>query len=181
MVSLAPAPYTATVFRPWLRVARPDEWTGSLVRVGLWPVYLLVVLAVSLATIPASWLVVGFGSVALTRLLIGLVALYLLGWVRALAFSLLPRAVVQYGRRLWFRHHGRRVMVRIGEIVHIDVEQRPPPVDEVFIVELGDGAVYDLCPVHWSGAQRIYAVLARKVRRARLRATRRAARAERRR
>ena len=43
--------------------------------------------------------------------------------------------------------------------------------------KLDDGAVYDLCPVHWQGAERIYAVLARRARRARLREQRRARRA----
>lgn len=164
------------MFRPWLRVARPEDWTGLLARLGLVPIYFVALLIVAIGKIPVSWWVIGAGIEELTRVVLALVVLYLLGWVRMIAFALLPRAVVQYGRRLWFRHRGRRIVVRTKAITSIDVELRPPPVGEVFVIELDDGAVYDLCPVAWKGAERIYAVLARRVRRARLRETRRRAR-----
>jgi hypothetical protein len=166
------------VFRPWLRVARPDDWTGTLARVGLWPIYLLALLGVGLARIPSSWWIVD--SEPLTRVAIALVVIYLLGWVRMIVWTLIPAAVIQYGRRLWFRHRGRRVRIPIKRITAIDVEQRPPPVGEAFVIELDDGACYDLCPVAWDGAERVYSVVARRVRRARLRAARRRARAKRR-
>ncbi len=168
------------LFRPWLRVARPDDWTGLLARFGLWPLYFVALLVVGLGRIPSSWWVIGAGSEELTRGVIAVVVIYLLGWVRMIAFSLLPRAVVQYGRRLWFRHRGRRIVVRIKTIKTIDVEQRPPPVGEAFVIELDDGAVYDLCPVDWDGAQWIYAAVAYRVRRARAREQRRLMRARRR-
>lgn len=168
------------MFRPWLRVARPDDWTGTLARVGLWPVYFVALLIVGLGRIPTNWWVIGAGSEALTRGVIALVVVYLLGWLRALVFAFVPGAVVQFGRRLWFRHRGRRIVVRIKTILAIDVEQRPPPVKEAFVLELDDGAVYDLCPVAWDGAERIYAAVARRVRRARIRAARRLARAQKR-
>ena len=167
------------MFRPWLRVARPDDWTGTLARFGLWPLYFVALLIVGLARLPSSWSVIGAGSAALTRLIIGLVLAYLLGWMRMIVWALLPGAVVQYGRRLWFRHRGRRIRVLTRDITTIDVEQRPPPIGEVFVIESG-GAVYDLCPVDWDGAVRIYSVVARRVRRARDRAARRAARLRRR-
>lgn len=170
--------YTRAVFRPWLRVARPDDWTGTLARLGLWPVYLLALLGVGLARIPSAW-VLWFEP--LTRLLIGLVVAYLLGWVRMVAWALPPGAVIQYGRYLWFPQGRRRVRVAISDISAIAVEQRPPPIGETFVIELGSGDVtYDLCPVHNDGAERVYAAVARKVRRARIRADRRDARARRR-
>ena len=168
------------MFRPWLRVARPDDWTGKLARVGLWPLYLVALLIVGLGRIPSGWWAIGAGSETLTRAVIALVVLYLLNWVRMIVFASVPGAVVQYGGRLWFRHRGRRIMVRTKTILAIDVELRPPPVDEAFLIELDDGAVYDLCPVRWDGAERVYAIVARRVRRARVRANRRLARAKKR-
>jgi hypothetical protein len=156
------------VFRPWLRVAEPDDWTGSLVRVASWPVYFMVLLPIAIGRIPLGMRLLGFEE--LTRLALALVAVYLLGWVRALAFSLLPRAVVQYGRRVWFRHGGRRIVVRSAAITAIDVELRPS--GEVFVIELEGGQIYDLCPVAWEGAQRIFKVLHRRVVRARRRRAR---------
>ncbi|PRP90574.1 hypothetical protein ENSA5_63770 [Enhygromyxa salina] len=149
-------------------------------RFGLWPVYFVVLLAVGLARIPSAWWVIGAGYETLTRLIIALAVIYLLGWLRMIAWTLIPGAVIQFGRRLWFRHRGRRIRLPIKAITTIDVEQRPPPVNEAFILELADGAVYDMCPVSWDGAERIYSVVARRVRRARLRANRRLARAKRR-
>lgn len=169
-----------SLFRPWLRVARPDDWTGALARVGLWPVYFVALLVVGLGRIPTTWWVIGAGSEALTRVVIALVVLYLLGWVRMIALTFVPKAVIQYGGRLWFRHRGRRIVVRIATVSAIVVEQRPPPVGEAFVIELDDGAVYDLCPVHWDGAERVYAAVATRVRRAHARAHRRRIRAQKR-
>ena len=168
------------MFRPWLRVARPKDWTGLVATAALWPIYFVILLTVAIGRIPTSWWVLGAGFEWLTRLEFLLVALYLLGWVRAIVYSLVPRSVVQYGRRLWFRHRGSRVRVLTKHITAVDVEQRPPPIGETFVIELDDGAVYDLCPVDWKGAERVYAVLARRVRRAKLRERRRKARAKRR-
>lgn len=169
------------VFRPWLRVARPDDWTGKLARVGLWPIYFVALLTVGIGRVPRGWWVLGAGSEALTRVPLALVVIYLLGWLRMVAWTLLPGAVIQYGRNLWFRHRGRRVRVAIKSIVAIDVEQRPPPVNEAFLIRLDSGAIYDLCPVHWDGAERVHRVVARRVRTAALRASRREARARRKR
>jgi hypothetical protein len=164
------------VFRPWLRVAQPDDWTGTLVRIASWPVYFIVLLPIAIGRIPESWWL--FDSELLTRLLMALVALYLLGWARTIGFTLLPKAVIQYGGRLWFRPHGRRAVVRTSAIVAIDVELRPH--GEVFVIELENGQSHELCPVAWEGAQRIFAVIDRRVRRAKLRASRRRAREQRR-
>lgn len=166
------------MFRPWLRVARPDDWTGTLARFGLWPVYFLALLAVGLARIPPSWVLV---VESLNRVLIGLFVAYLLGWLRMIVWALLPGAVIQYGRYLWFPHARRRIRVAIADISAIAVEQRPPPIGETFVIELKHGELtYDLCPVAWDGAERVHAAVARKVRRARIRANRRDARSRRR-
>jgi len=163
------------VFRPWLRVAEPDDWTGTLVRVASWPVYFVVLLPVMIGRIPEGWALLG--TPVLTRILLALVAVYLLGWARAIVLTLLPKSVIQLGARLWFRHHGRRVKLRIAAITAIDVELRPR--GEVFVIE-HEGQVYELCPVTWQGAERIYRVLARRVRRNNQRAIRRRAREARR-
>jgi hypothetical protein len=166
------------VFRPWLRVARPDDWTGTLARFGLWPVYFLALLGVGLAKIPSSWVL---WVEPLTRVLIGLVVAYLLGWLRMVVWALLPGAVIQYGRYLWFPHGRRRIRVAIADISTIAVEQRPPPIGETFVIELSGGELtYDLCAVACHGAERVHAAVARKVRRAQIRARRRDARARRR-
>ena len=165
------------LFRPWLRVARPDDWTGKLAQVGLWPIYLLVLLVVGIVRIPVEWWLLGFE--VLTRLLLLVIALYLFGWIRMIVWSLLPGAAIQFGRNLWFRYRGRRIRLETSALTTVNVEQRPPPIGEVFIIEVGDGAVYDLCPVRWDGAQRIYRVLARRVRRSEARDARRLARARR--
>lgn len=168
-----------TLLQPWLRVARPDDWTGKLARFGLWPLYFVALLTVGIGRIPLAWRVLGAGSEPLTRAVIAVIVVYLLAWVRMIAWSFVPKAVVQYGRRLWFRHRGRRILVHIRTIAEIDVEQRPPPVGEVFVIELDDGAVYDLCPVGWDGAPQVYQAVAYRVRRARARAQRRIAKAAR--
>ncbi len=112
------------------------------------------------------------------RVVLAVIVIYLLSWLRTVVFSLLPHAVVQYGRRLWLRHRGSRIQLRTRVVSAIDVELRPEPVGEVFVIELEDGAVYDLCPVRWDGAERIYTVLARRVRRGRLRKDRRKSRGQ---
>ncbi|WP_146658214.1 hypothetical protein [Enhygromyxa salina] len=167
------------MFRPWLRVARPDDWTGTLARFGLWPLYFVALLVVGIVRIPTAWWVIGASSEAVIRIVLGLAVIYVLGWVRMIVWALVPGAVVQYGRRLWYRHRGRRIRVMIPNISSIDVEQRPPPIGEVFVLEIGE-ATHELCPVDWDGAVRIYAVVARRVRRTRDRAARRDARARRR-
>jgi hypothetical protein len=136
-------------------------------------------LVVGLGRIPSGWWVIGAGSETLTRLVIAAVVLYLLGWARMIVFSLAPKAVIQYGRRLWFRHRGRRIVVRIETLAKIVVEQRPPPVGEAFVIELKDGAVYDLCPVGWDGAARVYSAAARRLSRLQAREQRRITRAQR--
>ena len=57
--------------------------------------------------------------------------------------------------------------MRVDEISRIHVEVRPPPVHQVFVVELTDGTMHDVCPTDWPGAGRLYAKLERKVARAR--------------
>jgi hypothetical protein len=146
-------------------------------RFGLWPVYFVALLAVGLARIPSS--LVLFVE-PLTRVLIGLVVVYLLGWLRMVVWALLPAAVVQYGRHLWFPHARRRLRVAIADLSAIAVEQRPPPIGETFVVELKNGEVHDLCPVAWDGAERVHAAVARKIRWAGIRESRRNARARRR-
>lgn len=149
-----------------------------LARFGLWPLYFVALLIVGLGRIPSSWWVIGAGSETVTRIVIALVVLYVLGWVRMIVFALVPRSVIHYGRRLWFPHRGRRIVVSINSIEQIVVEQRPPPIHEAFVIELEDGAVYDLCPVGWDGAARIYAAVAGRVRRMQARKRRRLIRAQ---
>ena len=60
------------------------------------------------------------------------------------------------------------------------VDLRPDPSGEVFVIELDDGHEVDLCPVRWDGAERIYALVARAIRRGERRRRRELARARRR-
>ncbi|MCB9566197.1 MAG: hypothetical protein H6710_03100 [Myxococcales bacterium] len=152
------------MFRPWLRTARPDDWTGTLVEVVMAGLLVLFVVTAILVVIPPRWLALAAGYEEPVRLVFVLVALYLWGWTRALAIAALPRAPFFIFGRLVFREGGRRHRLRAREIVEIVVEARLPDDVDVFVVVLRDGTRHDLCPVTWRGAGRLYRRLRRYVR-----------------
>jgi hypothetical protein len=152
-------------------VVRPRDWTGALARLAVVAMGLMLGVPVLLVRLPPRWVELAFGAPELVRLIAFVVLLWLLRWVAALIYARLPRAVSLF-RRLSFpgRRHRRRV--RIDEIAAVHVELRPPPVHQVFVVDLRDGTTHDLCPTDWPGAGRLYAKLARKLARARKKAAR---------
>ncbi|MBK8266213.1 MAG: hypothetical protein IPK80_33410 [Nannocystis sp.] len=151
------------MFRPFLRVARPGDWTGLLAELVLFGLLVLFVLIALLTRLPTSWVELVGGYPEPVRLLLLLIALYAWGWARALIIAALPGAPVLVFRRLIFRSRGRRHVLRPRDIAKIEVEGRLPDDREVFVVELRDGSRHDLCPVAWRGAGRLYARLARLV------------------
>lgn len=166
------------MIRPWIEVARPRDWTGALARLALVTLGMLLGVVVLLVRLPEAWIALAFGSSELVRLSLFVVGLWALRWLRALGYARLPAAAALF-RRLAFRERGRRRRVPIDQIARVYVELRPPPVHQVFAIELHDGTAHDVCPTDWPGAGRLYAKLARKVARARARARRRAAKAAR--
>lgn len=158
------------MFRPFIRVARPDDWTGLLARSAVGVVALVLTLAALLGTLPPAWVQMVDGRPWVVRVGLLLGVAWFSVWIRALSYALLPRAPVLFGRRLFVWFHGRRIVVHVGSVVDAAIERRPDPVREVFVLELRDGRRLDLCPVHWSGAARLYRSLVRKLGRARRRA-----------
>jgi len=152
-----------SVFRPFICVARPDDWTGLLAELLLAGLLVLFVLIALLTRLPASWVELVGGYPEPVRLVALLLALYAWGWARVLIIGALPGAPALVFRRLIFRSRGRRLVLRPRQIAKIEVEGRLPDDREVFVVELRDGSRHDLCPVAWRGAGRLYARLARLV------------------
>lgn len=160
------------MIRPWIKVARPRDWTGALARLGIVGLGIMLGVIVLLVRLPQAWIDRAFGSPEVVRLVLAVVALWLLRWIRALVYSRLPTAPYLFGRRLALRERGKRHRVDVENIADLHVELRPPPVHQVFAVELHDGSIHDICPTDWPGAGPLYAKLARKVARAQRRARR---------
>jgi hypothetical protein len=155
--------YAASVFRPWLRVARPDDWPGNLARLVTGLVITLLVLGVLLGRIPESWSERVWGYDAVIRVILVGVVLYVGAWGRALVYSALPSSVVLAFGRLRLSKRAPVRAVRLGDIASLAVERRPG--GEVFVLGLRDGTEFDLCPVRWDGAGRVYQRIARNLRR----------------
>ncbi|MCA9652744.1 MAG: hypothetical protein H6712_07820 [Myxococcales bacterium] len=167
-----------------LRVARPDDWTGTLSRVVIGVAFVLLAVVVVLVRLPEAWVELAGGRALVVRVALMLVEIAVLAVARAVLVARLPRAAVLFGRKVRFHDGTRRLAVPIDEIAALHVEQRPPPVHEVFVIEQRDGAEHDLCPAHWWGAPALHRALDRKVAaahrrraRARARAAKRGARA----
>ncbi len=133
-------------------------------RVGVGLVAFVLLLAAVLGTLPSSWIRLVGGNSWLLRGIIVLVAMWFSVWVRAIVYALLPRSPVLLRKRLTLLVKGRRIGIAVDRIAAVHVEQRPEPAHEVFVVELKDGAEYDVCPVHWDGAALLYRALRRRVR-----------------
>jgi hypothetical protein len=166
-----------------LRVARPDDWTGTSARLAVALAFVLLVILVPLVPLPAAWVALAGGFPLLVRACMVLVVVVALTVAYALLVTRLPRAVVLWGRKVRFHDGTRRRAVSVYDVVTVHVEQRPPPVHELFVLERRDGVLHDLCPTAWAGAPSLYRAIERSVaaadRRRRRRASRRAARARR--
>jgi len=156
--------YPGSVFRPWLHVARPDDWTGKVAWLMTTVVLVVLLIAALLARLPAAWVSLVGGHAEVIRVLLVLMVFYLAGWMRAVVYSRLPASAYLVGRRAVLRVRGKALRVPVDTILEIHVEVRPVPARETFVVELKDGTCHDLCPTHWQGAVRLYAALARKLR-----------------
>ncbi len=168
------------MFRPFLTVALPDDWMGRLARLGIGVVTFVLVLWVLLGRLPEGWVALARGNDWLTRAFLFVVVVLALGRLRNFVYALLPRAPVVWFGRLTYRGRGRRRTVKLDELAAIHVDLRPEPSGEVFVAEFLDGSEVDLCPVDWDGAERIYARLARILRRTERRRRRSTKRAQRR-
>lgn len=146
-----------------IRVACPDDWTGTLARLAVVIVLLLLVVLVLLVPLPAAWVALAGGFAVMVRLCLVLVVLVVLGMAQTLLVARLPRAVVLWGRKAHFHDGTRRCAVAIDDIAALHVEQRPPPQHEVFVLERHDGTEHDLCPTRWSGAPALHRTLTRRV------------------
>jgi hypothetical protein len=144
-----------------LRTARPDDWLGWLTDVITTIAGVIVVLIVLLARLPGAWIDLAFGRGWIVRLVLAGAAAWAFMWLDNFLRVLLPRTPYLFGRSLTIRERGKRVRLPVADITAIHVEQRPPDGRETFVVELKDGALHDLCPVHWKGAGRLYARIAR--------------------
>lgn len=149
------------MFRPWLRTACPDDWTGKAVILGMRILLLVFLLVALLAVLPDAWLALSFGYEEPIRLVLLLVAFYVWRWVRVFAIAALPRSAYLFFGYLSFRSGGQRRRLRAREVVDIEVVARPPDDREIFVIELKDGSRHDLCPVAWEGAGRLYRRLRR--------------------
>jgi hypothetical protein len=146
----------------FFRVVRPDDWTGLAVRIVVGIAGLWLLAHAFLGPLPGFLIALCGNNQWIARAIVLVIGWYSWTWLRALITAALPRAVVLIGRRLRFRRRARRVVVDLRDIVHADVELRPP-IGEVFVIELRSGQVIDLCPVHWDGADRLWARLKRRI------------------
>lgn len=144
-----------------LRTARPDDWLGWLTDVITTIAGVIVVLIVLLARLPGAWVDLALGRGWIVRLVLAGAAAWAFMWLDNFLRVLLPRTPYLFGRSLTIRERGKRVRLAVADIAAIHVEQRPPDARETFVVELKSGALHDLCPVHWKGAGRLYARIAR--------------------
>ena len=163
------------MFRPWLRVAVPDDWTGSLTRLASALVAFLVLLGPLIGRLPTQWVFLAGGQGWLVRIVLLLVSAWVVMQLRPLAYVPLPRTIVLLGRRLRLPGSLTGRWLKIGEIDRIHVDERPD--GEVFTLAMLDGLELELCPVGWRGAGRLYTSLARRVARARKRRFRAASKA----
>jgi hypothetical protein len=151
------------MLRPPIRVARPADWTGALARAAVLLLGLMVLLVVLLVRLPPRWVALAFDAPELVRAVLFAVGLWLLAWVRAAVYSRLPGAPYLFGRSLVVHDRGARRRIPLASLADVHVDRRPPPVDEMIVVELSDGLELDVCPTRWEGAGALYAKLRRKL------------------
>lgn len=147
-----------------LRTARPDDWSGRLTDLAVGLAALIVLIVLLLVRLPALWIDLAGGHAWVIRGLLLLIAAWAFMWIDNLLRVLLPRTPYLIGRTLTVRARGRRVPLRVREILAIHVETRPPDGRETFVVEMRSGEHHDLCPVAWNGAGRMYRRMARALR-----------------
>lgn len=155
--------YHRSVFARWLRVTRPDDWTGRLARFGVQALVLMLVLAALLARLPASWVAAAQGYAAPVRILLALLSLASGKMLATVVYTRLPASAFILGNTLVYPDRGRKRAVKIRDLESVRVEQRPEPRREIIVVQDRDGAAHDVCPVHWSGAGALFQTLAKRI------------------
>jgi hypothetical protein len=159
-----------------IRVARPDDWTGTLARLAVVLAFVLLAILVALVPLPAAWVARAWGFPLIVRACMLMVVVVALAVAHALLAARLPRAVLLWGRKVRFHDGTRRRAVPVADVVAMHVEQRPPPQHEMFVLERRDGTEHDLCPTAWPGAPSLHRAIERSVAAADRRRRRRAAR-----
>lgn len=150
---------------PILQAVRPADVMGLVARIATAIVGVLLLVPVVLARLPASWSAPFEGHTVVLRAAGVLVVLWFVGWLRALIYARLPTSAYLLGRTLVVPGRTpRRRRIALAEIVDVFVDLRPAPVHQMFVAELSNGESVDICPVHWKGAGRLYARLARRLR-----------------
>ena len=153
----------AVVLRRLLVVARPDDWTGVLSRLAVVITFALLTVLVLLVRLPTAWVALAWGHPLVVRGFLVLGVLVVLRGAQTVLDARLPRAVVLWGRSVRFHDGTRRHAVPLHEVAAVHVEQRPPPLQEVFGLEERNGAEHDLCPTRWSGAPALHWALERRM------------------
>jgi hypothetical protein len=161
------------------RVARPDDWTGTLARLAGVIAFVLLFVLVLLVPLPPAWVALVGGHALVVRVGLVAVVLMVVGAAQTLVVARLPRAVVLLRNKVRFHDGTRRRAVAFDEIVALHVEERPPPQLEMFVLERRDGAELDLCPTGWAGAPALHRALERGMAAAHRRRTRAQAAAQR--
>lgn len=146
-----------------VRVARPDDWTGTVTRLAVALAFVLLMILVPLVPLPRAWVALAGGMPLLVRACLVLVVVLALALAHAVVVARLPRAVVLWGRKVRFHDGTRRRAVPIDAVAAVHVEQRPPPLHEVFVLERRDGVEHDLCPTAWAGAPRLHRAIERSL------------------
>ena len=146
-----------------VRVARPDDWTGTVARLAVALAFVLLMILVPLVPLPVAWVALAGGMPLLVRAGLVLAVVLALAIAHAVIVARLPRAVVLWGRKVRFHDGTRRRAVAIDDVNAVHVDQRPPPLHEVFVLERRDGVEHDLCPTAWAGAPSLHRAIERSV------------------
>ncbi|MCR9164858.1 MAG: hypothetical protein ACE37F_15270 [Nannocystaceae bacterium] len=163
------------MFRPFLHVVRPTDWTGKLAEATIVVMGALALFPIVLVRLPPRWLELAYGQGWAVRIAMLLAGLWILAWIRAWLLARLPLAPYLVWNTLVFPDRGQQRRVKVADIADLYVELRPTGLVQVFMVELHDGTHHELCPVGWPGAGRLFAILMRRLERRRRRADRRSA------
>lgn len=161
------------MFRPFLHVVRPTDWTGKLAEVTIVVMGGLALLPAVLVRLPPRWLQAVYGQGWVIRIGMLLIGLWILMWIRAWLLARLPLAPYLVWNTLVFPDRGQQRRVKVADIADLYVELRPTGLVQVFMVELHDGTHHELCPVAWPGAGRLFRILTRRLERRRRRDERR--------
>lgn len=144
-------------------VAWPDDWIGALARLGWWIVLALGFVTVLLVRLPEPWVALALGSATAVRVALGVAVWMVARTIRPFVIARLPHAASLFRGTVALATRGARRKIPLAEIVHVDVERRPPPIDEALVVELRDGSVHEVCPLAWDGAARLFEAIARRI------------------